>query len=149
MKRKDWVVAAAELLVGAVFIALGFLTDTKLDGIFFGLAGAGICSGAVLLGQCVYRQKPERAQAYGEKLAQERIEQKDELKEMLRGKTARYLYTSNTVLVGVVMLALAVLDSLEVVENGSTIVIYLWCYLILQMVAATVIYNRLLKKYTE
>ena len=54
MKRNHWLIAAAYLLAGAAALTAALLTETKLDGIFFGLAGAGLGPGLVLLGQCFY-----------------------------------------------------------------------------------------------
>ncbi|MBP3493667.1 MAG: hypothetical protein J6J83_03530 [Oscillospiraceae bacterium] len=148
MKRSNLTAALCYLLVGGVCLALGVLTETKLDGILFGLAGAGICPGVLMLGQCIYRRTPEHAQQYAEKQAQERIEQKDELKEMLRGKAARYLYGLQVKVVALSMLVFSVLGSLELVEGSRTVVLYLGGFLALQLIAGVVIFNRLLRKYT-
>ena len=148
MKKSNVWVALAYILVGAVFLVLAGLTDTKLDGIFAGMAGGGIGPGVIMLWKYLHYRKPEHAKAYEERLVRERIEQKDELKEMLRGKAARYLHTLNVLFVALSMLVFAVLDSLELVKGGWLIIVYLGGYLALQLIAGTVIFNRLLKKYT-
>ncbi len=149
MKRNRWLVAAAYLLVGAAVLAAALMTETKLDGILFGLAGAGLGPGLLLLGQCLYRCKPERARAYEEQQELERIDRQDEFKEMLRGKAARYLHTFNLLFTCFAMLVFTVLGELELVEGSRTVILYLGGFLALQAVASVVIYHRLLKKYTE
>ena len=47
------------------------------------------------------------------------------------------------------MVVFTILGSFELVEGSRTVVLYLGGYLALQLVAATVVYDRLLKKYTE
>ena len=147
MKKSNVWVALAYILVGAVFLVLAGLTETKLDGIFAGMAGAGIGPGGLMLWQYLHYRKPEHAKGYEEKLARKRIEQNDEFKEMLRGKSAQYLHRLNLLVTCFAMLVFSVLDSLELVAGGWLITVYLGGYLVLQLVAGAVIFNRLLKKY--
>ena len=149
MKRNHWLIAAAYLLAGAAALTAALLTETKLDGIFFGLAGAGLGPGLVLLGQCLYRCKPERARAYEEEQELQRIDREDEFKEMLRGKAARQLCGFHLLVTVLAMVVFTILGSFELVEGSRTVVLYLGGYLALQLVAAAVVYDRLLKKYTE
>ena len=147
MKKSNMWAALAYILVGAVFLVLAGLTETKLDGIFAGMAGAGIGPGGLMLWQYLHYRKPEHAKGYEEKLARKRIEQNDEFKEMLRGKSAQYLHRLNLLVICLAMLVFSVLDSLELVAGGVCIIVCLGGYLVLQLVAGAVIFNRLLKKY--
>ena len=101
------------------------------------------------LGRWLYGRKPERAQAYEEEQELQRIDREDEFKEMLRGKAARQLCGFHLLVTVLAMVVFTILGSFELVEGSRTVVLYLGGYLALQLVAATVVYDRLLKKYTE
>ena len=135
------------LLAGIVFLGTALLTDTKLDGLFFGFAGAGIIPGIMMIFKYCYWSSPKNKERYAEKLENEKIELHDELKEKLRDKSGRYAYTAGLFVIAVSMMLFAVLNSLEIVQTGNIIVLVLGGYLVFQIVIGIVIFNHLMKKY--
>ena len=131
----------------AFTIADFFDTDTKLDGLFFGFAGAGIIPGIMMIFKYCYWSSPKNKERYAEKLENEKIELHDELKEKLRDKSGRYAYTAGLFVIAVSMMLFAVLNSLEIVQTGNIIVLVLGGYLVFQIVIGIVIFNHLMKKY--
>ena len=123
------------------------MTDTKLDGLFFGFAGAGIIPGIMMIFKYCYWSSPKNKERYAEKLENEKIELHDELKEKLRDKSGRYAYTAGLFVIAVSMMLFAVLNSLEIVQTGNIIVLVLGGYLVFQIVIGIVIFNHLMKKY--
>ena len=49
MKKSNLITGIVYLLAGIVFLGTALLTDTKLDGLFFGFAGAGIIPGIMMI----------------------------------------------------------------------------------------------------
>lgn len=147
MKKSNWLVGIAYLLVGAACLAAALLTETKLDGVLFGLAGAGIGPGLVMIYKYFYWSAAKNRQRYQEKLENERIERHDELKEKLRDRAGRYAYVCGLMVISLSMLVFTVLDSLEAVESARLVIFYLAGLLAFQIVSGIVIFNRLLKKY--
>ena len=123
------------------------MTDTKLDGLFFCFAGAGIIPGIMMIFKYCYWSTPKNKERYAEKLENEKIELHDELKEKLRDKSGRYAYTAGLFVIAVSMMLFAVLNSLEIVQTGNIIVLVLGGYLVFQIVIGIVIFNHLMKKY--
>ena len=92
MKKSNWLCGIAYVVAGIIFLLIGIFTDTKLDSLMFGFAGAGIIPGMVMIYKYFYWNSPNNVERYKEKLEAENIELHDELKNEVRGMTARYVY---------------------------------------------------------
>lgn len=79
--------------------------------------------------------------------AAKKIEMHDELKEKLRDRAGRYAYLIGLLLLSGTMVVIEILDSLKIISEGSLIILVLGGLLIFQVVAGTVIFKHLLKKY--
>ena len=77
----------------------------------------------------------------------ERIEQHDELKTKIRDKAGRYTYSLGLMVVSFSILVFGVLGTLGIVESTRMIILYLGGYLLFQVIAGIVIFNKLMKKY--
>ena len=144
----------SDLMVGLLYIAAGVAAllaalgaGDRLDGILFGLAGAGIGPGAVMVWRYAYWSAPKNRERYQERLENERIERNDELKEKLRDRAGRYAYLLGLVVVSVSMLAAGVLSALGILGDCRGFVLYLGAFLVVQIAAGMVFFQRLLKKY--
>ena len=140
MKKSNLITGVFYVLFGAACLSVALLIETKLEGILWGFAGAGICVGIL--------SSPKNKERYEERLENERIEMHDELKTKIRDKAGRYTYSLGLLVVCFSIMIFGILGSLEVISNARLIVIYLGGYLLFQVIAGIVIFNRLLKKYT-
>lgn len=147
MKKSNLVSGIVYTLVGVAFLIVALLTDTKLDSILFGLTGAAIAPGLLMIYKYFYWSSPKRSQKYQEMLENERIERHDELKEKIRDKSGRYAYILGLIITSASMLIFSILGNLELVENCRMIVLYLGGYLTIQIIVGIAIFNHLLKKY--
>ena len=147
MKKNNLVISCLYVAWGIVNLLAGLLTNTKLDDIFFGMAGAGIVPGIMMIYRYFYWKSPKNSRRYQEILENEQIEQRDELKEKVRGLAARYTYLSGVLMTSFAMLVFAVLGSLDVPVDYRVTVLYLGGFLIFQGVAGVVMFKRLMKKY--
>ena len=77
----------------------------------------------------------------------DRIEQHDELKTKIRDRAGRYAYGIGLVVICFSILVFGILGALEVIDNARMIVLYLGGYLLFQVIAGIVIFNKLMKKY--
>ena len=147
MKKSNLLTGIVYVVIGIGCLLVALLTNTKLDSLLFGFAGAGIGPGCVMICKYFYWTSPKHKTEYHEKLNKEQIELHDELKEKLRDKSGRYTYVLGLVVVGMAIPVVAVLDKLQLIENSSLLIFFLFFYLIFQYVAGVVIFKFLLKKY--
>lgn len=146
MKKND-------LFCGILFTAAGILflmlacRDTALQSLFCGLAGAGIGPGLMMIGKYAYWSRPEHRERYEEKLEEDRIEMRDERKEMLRGKTARYLYAFTLVVLGLSSVMFQIFEKVGMVEDSKIFIVYLGILFWAELLLSRWIFRRLEKKY--
>ena len=147
MKKSNLITGIVYLLAGIVFLGTALLTDTKLDGLFFGFAGAVSSPESWWYLNIAIGPLRKIKERYAEKLENEKNRINTiELKEKLRDKSGRYAYTAGLFVIAVSMMLFAVLNSLEIVQTGNIIVLVLGGYLVFQIVIGIVIFNHLMKK---
>lgn len=137
----------AYVVAGIIFLLIGIFTDTKLDSLMFGFAGAGIIPGMVMIYKYFYWNSPNNVERYKEKLEAENIELHDELKNEVRGMTARYVYVFGLCIISASIVLFAILDMLEILENGKIFVFYLCAYMMFQIISGHIIFKHIFKKY--
>ena len=147
MKKSYFITGAVYLAVGCLMLTVALLTESRLEGILFGLAGAGIVPGIQMIVRFFYWSRPQNRQRYQEKREQERIEQHDERKEKLRDRAGRYAYALGLVVISLSILIFSALGALGIVEQYRLVVLFLGGYLIFQFATGEAIYRKLLKKY--
>lgn len=146
MKRSELYFGIGFLLAGVFFLILGLATETALGGIIFGLAGACLGPGAVMIFKYFHWTRPGKREEYARILEQEKIEMEDELKASLRDKSGRYAYLLGLVTLSISILVFSGLDALEVLDS-RVLVLYLCGFLLFQFGAGLVIFRCLLKRY--
>ena len=72
MKKSNWLCGIAYVVAGIIFLLIGIFTDTKLDSLMFGFAGAGIIPGMVMIYKYFYWNSPNNVERYKEKLEAEK-----------------------------------------------------------------------------
>lgn len=147
MKKSNLLTGLIYLIVGVISLVTALVTNSKLDGLLFGFAGAGIFPGFLLIYRYYYWNKPGNRERYEEKLEDENIQQQDELNVKLRDKSGRYAYILGICTVSFSIVLFSILGVLEIIENTRLIILYLGGYLIFQIGIGILIFNHLLKKY--
>ena len=147
MKKSNIITGVLYVLFGVACLIAAMMIETKLEGILWGFAGAGIGPGIVMIGQYFYWSSPKNKARYEERLENERIELHDELKTKVRDKAGRYAYTLGLLIICVSILVFGILGTVEFIDNARMIVLYLSGYLLFQIIAGIVIFDQLMKKY--
>jgi len=147
MKKGNLISGILYVLFGLVCLVVAFSIETKLEGILWGFAGAGIFPGILMICKYFYWSAPENRERYAERLENERIEQHDELKTKIRDKAGRYTYSLGLLVVCFSILVFGILGALELIDNARLIVLWLSAYLLFQLIAGIVIFHRLMKRY--
>lgn len=147
MKKSNLHGGLIYLLVGLACLVIALNFESKLESLLFGFAGAGICSGAVILWKYYYWTRPENKDRYKEKLENENIELHDERKIILRDKSGRYAYIIGLIVISLSIVAFSVIGSFNIVQNTKLIIIYLAGFLVFQYIIGILIFSRLNKKY--
>lgn len=146
MKKFQLISGIIYTLLGLAILLAAFFTDTEI-GMLYGLGGALTGPGLAMMGKYLYWSHPKNRQRYEERLENERIEINDELKQKLRDRSGRYAYVLGLVTVSLSLFVIGILESLGLIGDSLPLVWYLSAYLIFQIIAGIVIFNRLLKKY--
>ena len=147
MKKSNLIAGVGSVAVGIVCMLIALLTEMKLDGIFWGLAGAGIAPGAMNIFQYFHWNAPENRARYEALLDEKQIEMHDELKMKVRNQAGRQAYVAGLMIICASMLVFAFLGTLGIVENAHVFVLYLFGYLMVQFALGIVFFNRLMKQY--
>ncbi|MGN1350046.1 MAG: hypothetical protein ACI4VM_03505 [Anaerovoracaceae bacterium] len=147
MKKSSLLTGILYVLFGAVCLIVALWTETKLDGILWGLTGAGCCPGIMMICKYFYWSSPKNKERYEERLENERIEQHDELKTKVRDQAGRYTYSLGLLVISFSILVFSILGALEVIDHARMIVLYLGGYLLFQVIAGIFIFNKLMQKY--
>lgn len=147
MKKNNCLYGIAYIAVGIIFLCIVFFTDTKLDSLMFGFAGAGIIPGIAMIYKYLYWHSSNNIERYKEKMETENIELHDELKEKVRGMTARYVCSFEIYVISASIILFVMLDVLEILENAKIFVLYLFAYMIFQIISGSMIFKHILKKY--
>ena len=147
MKKSNLITGILYVLFGVACLIVALLIETKLEGILWGFAGAGIFPGIMMICKYFYWSSPKNKERYEERLENERIEQHDELKTKIRDRAGRYTYSLGLLVICFSILVFGILGALEVIDNTGMIVLYLSGYLLFQVIVGIVIFNKLMKKY--
>ena len=147
MKKSNLIVGILYLIAGIACLLAALFTESKLNSLLFGFSGAGIGPGLLMICKYFYWTSPKNRGRYQERLENERIELHDELKEKVRDKSGRYAYVLGLFVISISMVVFSVLGALEIIDHSRMIVLYLGGYMIFQIVAGIVIFNRIIKKY--
>ena len=147
MKKSNLITGILYVLFGVVCVIVALLVETKLEGILWGFAGAGIFPGLMMIFKYFYWSSPKNRVRYEERLENERIELHDELKTKVRNEAGRYTYSLGILVICFSILVFGILGALEIIDNTRMIVLYLSGYLLFQIIAGIVIFNKLMKKY--
>lgn len=132
---------------GLVCLLLALTLDTPLGSLLCGFAGALIAPGAAQVLRYWKWSRPENAAAYREKLELERIELRDERKELLRNKAGRYAYALGLALCSAAIVVFSILGQLGAVAEYRLIVLFLGAFLVVQIASGIWIYQALERKY--
>lgn len=146
MKKTQLISGIIYTLLGLALLLTAIFTNTEI-GMLYGLGGALTGPGLVMMGKYFYWSRPKNRQRYEERLENECIEMNDELKQKLRDRSGRYAYVLGMVTVSLSIFVIGILEDLGLIGDSRPMVLYLAAYLIFQVVAGIVIFNRLLKKY--
>lgn len=147
MKKSNLDTGLVYLFIGIVCLVMALYFESRLENLLIGFAGAGICSGTVILWKYYYWTRPENADRYQERIENENIELHDERKTILRDKSGRYAYIIGMIVISVSVVIFSIMGNLNIIENSKLIILYLAGFLVFQYIIGILIYNHLNKKY--
>ena len=119
MKKSELITGVILTLAGAAALAAALLTETAFDGIFWGVAGAGLCLG---IGMVIRFRK-------------------------LRDQSGRIAYSAGLGIISVTMMILAVLDAAGVIRDSRLTILVLGAILLIQIILGIAVFSHLRKKY--
>lgn len=148
MKKSDLWVGIAMIAVGLACLAAVFL-NTLVSSLFAGLFGAFTAPGVMQVYKYRKWSSPKHHDEYQERLEQERIDLRDERKEMLRNKSGRIAYVFGLLLGAVSMTAFSFLGKLGIVDEAASrlMILFLAGYMLVQLLAGWGVYWLLEKRY--
>lgn len=147
MKKSNLVAGIGYVLVGTVLLVIALLTETKLEGLIWGFTGATILPGISMILRYFYWSQPQNRDRYEERLENERIELHDELKNKVRDRSGRLAYLAGLLVICASMVVFSILGTLEIIACSRLIVLFLFGYLVFQLVIGCVFFYHLMGKY--
>ncbi|MGM9653602.1 MAG: hypothetical protein ACI3XP_08225 [Eubacteriales bacterium] len=149
MKKRDLASGIVCVCIGIACLLTALFSDTKLESLLYGCAGACLVPGVLMIRKYRYWSSPGNRERYQAILENERIETHDELKEKVRDRSGRHAYQFGLYLAGISIIVLEVLRELEIMDGRTarTMVLYLGGYLLVQIIAGRAIFHYFMKKY--
>jgi hypothetical protein len=146
MKKSMLYTGIGYMLFGLMSIAIALIFEFKFESFLWGLGGAGMGPGIMMVWKYMHWSKPENRDEYNERLRIEKIEMADERKVMLRDKSGRITYL---IMLGVYCVLLMIFSFLVTIEwfmpFAKYIVIVLSMLLIFQFACGIIVFNYLNK----
>ncbi len=147
MKKSELITGIFLTLAGAAALAAALLTETSFDGIFWGIAGAGLCLGIGKVISWFHWSSPAQTDKLKELQENKEIAQHDELNRMMMDKAGRIGYIIGLLLIVCTMLILTVLYAAGVTEKHFFTILILAGLLVLQIIAGFAAFAHIRKKY--
>ena len=147
MKKSELISGIILTLAGVAALIAALLTETSFDGIFWGIAGAGLCLGVGRVISWFHWSSPAQADRLKELQENKEIAQHDELNRIIMDRAGRIAYNFSLLLIVCTMLILTVLYAAGIAEKHSFTILILGGLLILQVVAGIVAVAHIRKKY--
>ena len=147
MKKSELISGIILTLAGAAALAAALLTETSFDGIFWGIAGAGLCLGIGKVISWFHWSSPAQTDKLKELQENKEIAQHDELNRMMMDKAGRIGYIIGLLLIVCTMLILTVLYAAGVTEKHFFTILILAGLLVLQIIAGFAAFAHIRKKY--
>lgn len=147
MKKSELITGIFLTLAGAAALAAALLTETSFDGIFWGIAGAGLCLGIGKVISWFHWSSPAQTDKLKELQENKEIAQHDELNRMMMDKAGRIGYIIGLLLIVCTMLILTVLYATGVTEKHFFTILILAGLLVLQIIAGFAAFAHIRKKY--
>ena len=147
MKKSELITGIFLTLAGAAALAAALLTETSFDGIFWGIAGAGLCLGIGKVISWFHWSSPAQTDKLKELQENKEIAQHDELNRMMMDKAGRIGYIIGLLLIVCTMLILTVLYAAGVTEKHTFTILILAGLLVLQIIAGFAAFAHIRKKY--
>ena len=147
MKKSELITGIFLTLAGAAALAAALLTETSFDGIFWGIAGAGLCLGIGKVISWFHWSSPAQTDKLKELQENKEIAQHDELNRMMMDKAGRIGYIIGLRLIVCTMLILTVLYATGVTEKHFFTILILAGLLVLQIIAGFAAFAHIRKKY--
>lgn len=146
MKKSTLYTGFVYCFVGITSMVIALMTEFRLEALLWGITGAGIVPGIIIIGKYFYWLKPEHQAEYENRRQMETIDLKDERKIMLRDKSGRLAYIATMILQLALAFTFSILSILGYFAPFSRYAcIGLGGLLILQYVFGIIAYNRLSK----
>ena len=147
MKRSMLYAGIGYVLAGIVFAVLAAATEFALTPLFWGLAGAGIGPGAVMIWKYRHWSRPDRRERYEQQLKQEQIELHDERKIMLRDRSGATVFRLFLIIYPILMFLCAVLSALEIgTPFTRQLILFLLALELIQYFLGWAVFSHLEKK---
>lgn len=147
MKRSMLYAGIGYVLAGIAFAGLAIATESPLQSLLWGLTGASIGCGAMMIWKYCRWSRPGQREVYEQRMKQERIDLHDERKIMLRDKSGATVFRLSMIVYPILMFLCAVLSVLEIgTPFTRQLILFLLALELIQYFLGRVIFAHLEKK---
>ncbi len=146
MKKNNLYMGLLYMALGAVCLVFALNTENAFASLLFAFSGSGLIGGLTSVWKYFYWSAPKRKHAYEERLEEEQINLKDELKESLRNRSGRIAYIITLLVIGLSIIVFSAFGSLGALDT-KLLVLYLSILWIFMYAIGIIVYRVLMKKY--
>lgn len=147
MKRSMLYAGIGYILAGIAFAVLAIATEFVLTPLFWGLAGACIGPGVMMIWKYRHWSRPDRRELYEQRIKQEQIELHDERKIMLRDKSGATVFRLSLIIYPILMFLCAILSLLEIgTPFTQQLILFLLALELIQYFLGWAVFSHLSKK---
>ena len=147
MKKNTLIFGILALLIGVTALGAAFIFTGNMNGVFFGIGGAGCALGLGNIITHFYWTSDKNKKRYEELLENKSIEVNDELNSKIRDRAGRITCSVGFAAVCVTTILLEILEGLGLISGSFLTVIVLSCFLLFQIITYMIVFSSVKKNF--
>ena len=147
MKKNTLIFGILALLIGVTALGAAFIFTGNMNGVFFGIGGAGCALGLGNIISYFYWTSDKNKKRYEELLENKSIEVNDELNSKIRDRAGRITCSVGFAAVCVTTILLEILEGLGLISGSFLTVIVLSCFLLFQIITYMIVFSSVKKNF--
>lgn len=147
MKKNTLIFGILALLAGAATLAAAFIFQGNMNGICFGIGGAGCALGIGNIISYFYWSAEKNKKRYEELLENKSIEVNDELNSKISDRSGRITCSIGFAAVCVTAILLEILEGLGLISGSYLTVMVLCGFLLFQIITYMIVFSSVKKTF--
>ena len=147
MKKNTLIFGILALLIGLTALGAAFIFTGNMNGVFFGIGGAGCALGLGNIISYFYWSSEKNKKRYEELLENKSIEVNDELNSKIRDRSGRITCNIGFAAVCATTILLEILEGLGIISGSFLTILVLCGFLLFQIITYIIVFSSVKKKF--